>query len=98
VSCDVTRSRRVCGHRARWTEMHPPDLIEVRPFKEPRITTRAVALAAHGAVCTDILHIPAVLAQRLGTVSASPSTWVPPRPDGRLATPSAPHRTCRGRR
>jgi hypothetical protein len=33
-------------HYARWTEMHPPDLIQVQAPKEPRVTVRAVALAA----------------------------------------------------
>jgi hypothetical protein len=33
-------------HFARWTEIHPPDLIEVLDWKEPLVTTRAVALAA----------------------------------------------------
>jgi hypothetical protein len=33
-------------HYARWTEIHPPDLIEVQSPKEPRVTVQAVALAA----------------------------------------------------
>jgi hypothetical protein len=33
-------------HFARWTEIHPPNLIEVLDWKEPLITVRAVALAA----------------------------------------------------
>ena len=33
-------------HYARWTEIHPPDLIQVLPWKEPRVTTRAIALNA----------------------------------------------------
>lgn len=33
-------------HYARWTEIHPPDLIEVLDWKVPLITTRSVALAA----------------------------------------------------
>jgi len=33
-------------HYARWTEIHPPDLIQVLSPKEPRVTVRAVALAA----------------------------------------------------
>jgi hypothetical protein len=35
------------NHFARWTELHPPDLIEVEPSPPPfRVTVRAVALAA----------------------------------------------------
>ena len=33
-------------HPARWTEMHPPDLIEVIDNREPRVTVRGLALAA----------------------------------------------------
>ena len=33
-------------HTARWTEMHPPDLIEVIDRREPSVTVRGLALAA----------------------------------------------------
>jgi hypothetical protein len=33
-------------HNARWTEVHPPDLIEYIDQRVPRVTTRGVALAA----------------------------------------------------
>jgi hypothetical protein len=33
-------------HFARWTEIHPPDRIEVLPAKKPQVTLRAIALAA----------------------------------------------------
>jgi len=33
-------------HYARWTEVHPPDLIEVLNWKQPIVTVRGVALAA----------------------------------------------------
>ena len=34
------------AHFARWTEIHPPDRIEILPAKQPRVTTFAIALAA----------------------------------------------------
>lgn len=33
-------------HPARWTEIHPPDLVEILPMKRSSVTTRGVALAA----------------------------------------------------
>lgn len=39
-------SSDVPDHPARWTEMHPPDLIEVLEQREPRVTVRGLALAA----------------------------------------------------
>ncbi len=40
------------NHPARWTEMHPPDYIEVLPFKKPKYAVRALALL--GPVTTAI--------------------------------------------
>jgi len=37
-------------HYARWTEIHPPDLIEILPSPPPRVTVRGVALAARNSV------------------------------------------------
>jgi hypothetical protein len=34
------------NHPARWTEMHPPDNIEILPFKQPRVVTRGIAFSA----------------------------------------------------
>jgi hypothetical protein len=33
-------------HPARWTEIHPPDIIKVLPYKEPKETVRGVAVVA----------------------------------------------------
>jgi hypothetical protein len=43
-------------HFARWTEVHPPDLIELLDSREPRITTRAVVLNARTGVnaCEEV--------------------------------------------
>jgi hypothetical protein len=33
-------------HFARWTEIHPPDLLQVLPWKQPTVAVRGIALAA----------------------------------------------------
>ena len=63
------------------------------PRIAPHQLTRAEIDAIRDMVTApEYRHIPtgtlAVLAQRLNTVSASPSTWVPPRSDVWLATPA----------
>jgi hypothetical protein len=40
------KSSEDSDHPARWTEIHPPDLIEILDAPTPRVTVRGVALAA----------------------------------------------------